>query len=748
MDDVCNEFFIIDSDNLNQIKTKFYGYGIIEDELTVFNPGSDYDNLSKIGAYVYVDVDGDKITISQDYIGSYGLYYYRDDDYFALSNSFLRLMEYLRDTKRIITLNERYADYYLGLRLSANSFSYTLINEIEMLARDIDVVIDKNLKTIEFRAIEFDEHTVSINTKEALDILDNWFYRWVDIIRNLRSATNDIIVDISGGMDSRLVACIWLNADIDLDNIKINSANTLRFKEDWEIALKIAEAFNLKLNNDLNFKRALIDPKDALIWSEYVKFGFEKQKFIRGSVPVTPLFRISGHCGETLRDYINQTPSQYIDDSINKINQLSPELTQSSRELLEDEFNNLIERFGFEDENSKEISAMLYSLARNRNHFGKEFTDSIFFNKFTIAPLSDPDLQKINFKIGIDDNYLLYALIFKRFCPELLDFEFSGGRKYSQKTLDACDDINKIKEFKPKEYDFIKGPEVKEIDNSDISFKDDDFTFIKDLFNSCDFQKEFEKYYSAELYTKIRLNLAKGRRNIFDIISAIEIIKTIDDVKKSSLTDSPDFIEWVGSFSKKPNDANKIKASSLAQIYSKARIDIINEGSENNLIEVYETSDELCKITFPDWFSSKKGRGCVIESTNYSLNFKVRIIKDGLLNIKLRGPNAQDMNKNRFPVYIDYTKFAISDDDILNESRLLSHDDSYVFTMDVKDTQELDIRIEWMPFSNSSLYMNKKINELEDKIKKLEDENRHLRNNAKENTDSRSFNLFSKLKKN
>ena len=49
------------------------------------------------GAYIMIKKNEEEIRISQDYFGSFGLYLYenKNKDYFALSNSFLLLEEYL-----------------------------------------------------------------------------------------------------------------------------------------------------------------------------------------------------------------------------------------------------------------------------------------------------------------------------------------------------------------------------------------------------------------------------------------------------------------------------------------------------------------------------------------------------------------------------------------------------------------------------------------------------------------------------
>ena len=71
-----DEFFVIDSDNLNNITSRFYGYSI--QKTGIFDAGSlneeQVAGLDGHGCYVYVDVTADNITINQDYNGCYGLY--------------------------------------------------------------------------------------------------------------------------------------------------------------------------------------------------------------------------------------------------------------------------------------------------------------------------------------------------------------------------------------------------------------------------------------------------------------------------------------------------------------------------------------------------------------------------------------------------------------------------------------------------------------------------------------------------
>jgi len=88
-----DNLFLIDSENLDSVKTKFYGFVINKDGiLTDRNLPIDPIELSGRGCYINVDVSTDRIMIRQDFMGSWGLYIFRNDDYFALSNSFFYLL--------------------------------------------------------------------------------------------------------------------------------------------------------------------------------------------------------------------------------------------------------------------------------------------------------------------------------------------------------------------------------------------------------------------------------------------------------------------------------------------------------------------------------------------------------------------------------------------------------------------------------------------------------------------------------
>ena len=73
-DKLDDEFFIIDSNNLNSVKQRLYGFTLQNDEIIQDKQMNDDISLKSFGSYVFVNVTDDNIIISQDFNGCYGLY--------------------------------------------------------------------------------------------------------------------------------------------------------------------------------------------------------------------------------------------------------------------------------------------------------------------------------------------------------------------------------------------------------------------------------------------------------------------------------------------------------------------------------------------------------------------------------------------------------------------------------------------------------------------------------------------------
>ena len=152
-----NEFFIIDSSNLNNVKSKLYGFAIADGKIIQNNEVSNETNIDGTGIYIYVKKIKNTIQIFQDFNGSYGLYLFKKDDYFAISNSFIKLVEYIRENY-VLTLNEEYAKAFLSVDVASSVFEETLINEIIMIPKNHIITININSSSIDFEKIDYGDN--------------------------------------------------------------------------------------------------------------------------------------------------------------------------------------------------------------------------------------------------------------------------------------------------------------------------------------------------------------------------------------------------------------------------------------------------------------------------------------------------------------------------------------------------------------------------------------------------------------
>ena len=97
------------------------------------------------------------------------------------------------------------------------------------------IKIDTVSEKISYEIIDYKEKTVDLDSQEAFDIIDNWFYRWTSLFRNLKKQTNNITADLTGGFDSRITFSLLLASNINLNEIHIRSIKdeVYTHKEDY-----------------------------------------------------------------------------------------------------------------------------------------------------------------------------------------------------------------------------------------------------------------------------------------------------------------------------------------------------------------------------------------------------------------------------------------------------------------------------------------------------------------------------------
>ena len=535
-------FFIIDSNNLEAINSHLYGYiisknGIITDNY--FKMIGHYEEPESFGTYIMIRKIDNNIIINQDYYGGYGLYFFenKNEGYFALSNSFFLLVEYLFG-KQNLTLNKDFADNFLVTSLCTFSINETMINEIIPLPSNslINISIKKK---INISYIQNKENTIPLESKEGLKIIDKWYDKWGYILRSLKKKTNNISFDLSGGFDSRLALSILLNSGININEILINSRNDNShiWDEDFKIASNISSSFGFKLNNiklDENWTKW--STKDSLFSIFYTKLGFNKNI---GSIDfnffLKPRFSFGGGGGESIRG----EPRCKIERLLDRYSYPGRQVKGHQEEYYNASmrlYNRSVEFIKREKtfDNGYEIAKVFKEISINKYHFGKASLNAFLRNIYIISPLLDPELRQIKYEISENSTQDLIAYIYTRFAQKLISFPFQKKRKLSSQSLQKAKNLNKqIPKYKIKlDYNnnfFIdtkrKTPVLESYNNKT------NLSYIKEILESPEFKKIFYQVYDENTYDwalKYSKNITKfPYRHLFGLLSVEKIIKYI-----------------------------------------------------------------------------------------------------------------------------------------------------------------------------------------------------------------------------
>ncbi len=507
-------FFLITKDNYLNCKSKVYGYALtnrslyynyanIESELT------DIDD-SSAGAYVYVQDSHDKITIKQDMIGCYGLFFYKTDDFWAISNSFYYLFESLHGRK--LTSNFEYSCYFLCENFASFIDSETIFKDIVMLDGCCDIVINKKQGNVEILPKKNLIHSVSLDSIQGIDTIDQWICKWRNVISILIKNGRHISVDISGGFDSRIVLSLFYPF-FKSGSIEFKS-DTTRKSDDLKIAKIISLYFDIPLNEKIWKQNSYrISPEDSFLMHLYTSMGFHKRKIGNGFYNLDTDFKFGGRGGE----YIRGRWDISCDDFLEKFMFLGRRSNSFIADYAVPSFIRSVRRLQRDNESSLNE---LYRKGRCRHHFGREgIVKTFLHNHISFAPLLDPLLIKLDASCGATaDPLVIYPLIILRACPQLLDLPFENRRAFPDDVIKNAKKLNMLKRntsFINDEFNFLcqpsKGP-------SEYSGRADPMQYATDLFKSKFVTSIYEYMYSCDFIDyKIKENSEIGEDKIISI---------------------------------------------------------------------------------------------------------------------------------------------------------------------------------------------------------------------------------------
>lgn len=426
-------YWLIDTRDLSKVKNTFIGYSVTEDGNIILNEIP--DKVDGTGAYTFIKILEDKIEIYQDFLGIQGLYYYKSKDFSIFSNGFEVLFDYLIKLNLKLNFNRDFAAQYIFSNEEPINMNDTLISEISRLSKDIKVEID--LKgNVNFQTIPYIINTIKLDSKEAIDILDTWYNKWCKVFRNLAKFNSPFLLDLSGGMDSRINFGILLNSNINKNNciIKRNIPRKTSYKknyDDWEISQAIVDKYDYNdRSNAENFKKIEGDKNDLSIMKDFANIVFGNSKICNYDTPTydKPIFHIIGiygdrtHLGDitAVERYLGFKKIKFKKDMKDDDLKILQKMIDTNANIIKNKFK----------EANAELFLGDFSFEYIQRFLGGKMTKNSFNNDINVSPFADPLFHKIKIYVDGTKNYFgMSALIYTRYFPDLIDFKFQTNEE-------------------------------------------------------------------------------------------------------------------------------------------------------------------------------------------------------------------------------------------------------------------------------------------------------------------------------
>lgn len=423
-------YWLIDTRDLSKVKNTFIGYTVTEDGDLILNEIP--DKVDGTGAYTFIHVLDDKIEIHQDFLGIQGIYYYKNKDFSVFSNGFDILVDYLIKLNIKLNFYRDFAAQYIFSNEEPINMNDTLISEISRLSKDIKIIID--LKgNVTFETIHYIINKVKLDSKEVIDVLDSWYNKWCKLFRNLAKYHSPFLIDLSGGMDSRINFGIFLNSNINKNNciIKRNIPTKISYKknyDDWDISQEILDKFGYNdRSNYTYYKTVKNDTNDLPIIKDLANIVFGNSKICNYGTPTfdKPLIHICGiygdriHLGDIIEieRYLDHKKKKYKKDMKEEDIKILKKMIDTNANIIKNKYK----------EANSELFLGDFSFDYIQRFLGGKMTKNSFNNDINISPFADPLYHKIKIYVDGTKNYFgMAALIYIRYFPDLIDFKFQS----------------------------------------------------------------------------------------------------------------------------------------------------------------------------------------------------------------------------------------------------------------------------------------------------------------------------------
>jgi hypothetical protein len=425
-----DKYWILDTNNLSDIKNTFIGYTVSEEGEFFFNKRPDI--LDGTGCYTCIEVSPEEIVISQDFLGMQGIYHYKNEKRNIFSNGYLKIVDYLLNNNCTLSIDKNFCVQYIFSNEEPINMNDTILKEIKRIGKDFIIKINLKDGDVNFIEKDYEINSIKVDKKETIDILDKWHNKWCNVYRNLVKIKSPLLIDLSGGMDTRICFGLLLNSNIDKNNIiiKRNVCKKISYQknyDDWEISQEIVDKYKYNDRCNLQYFKNKPSKKEEKLpifeMFDNLIFGNSKICDYKSSLFSEPIFHINGiygdrnHLGDmaAIKMYIKHKKVKYSKD-------MKKEDIQILADLI-DKYSGII----FKKFESKNRPLFLgdYSFEYINRFFGSKVTSKMFQNDVLVCPFADPSIHKIQIHLEGTKNYFaLASLIYNRYFEDLINFKF------------------------------------------------------------------------------------------------------------------------------------------------------------------------------------------------------------------------------------------------------------------------------------------------------------------------------------
>ncbi|MFN3614708.1 MAG: hypothetical protein ACK4WC_09145 [Rubrimonas sp.] len=402
--DLAGPFFYITSETVASAPgSLLYGYAVTDDDV-IFgqggldlwrraNPHKTFRPLS--GRYAAVLRDGDVTTIASDPCGQELIYLFRDDAFWAASNSLQLLAQRLRETRRIVWRDGVSDAYFLqkGNHVGQQPIGLgTVFRNIALLPATSRLVHDH----VTGRAVV--EHGSVLETfrcgkEDYHERLARFAGRAAGLVRALCGNFPFLNLNLSGGYDSRVVLGLAKAAGAEPGHLKIMT--DVRRTQDYVIARSLCAI--------LGFAPNQADPPVTKDHFRHVNtLGAWEASCLGGYLPLYETRRAAPPrdagvrlTGDLTTDWkffagnglFNVGPVKFVE------NLLIATRNKDHGRILQDEFTGLMNTIGMDMDHPAAME-IYYSQVRSRHHCGRH-SYKMMASSHLVTPLVDPDLIAI-----------------------------------------------------------------------------------------------------------------------------------------------------------------------------------------------------------------------------------------------------------------------------------------------------------------------------------------------------------------